>query len=119
MNSPRTGQARLGHRPSKKRIKQVVATIQALTDQARTRQEATELVGRLSRTLRGWANYFQAGPMSKAYRAIDTYTAAPVVTQEAQGTAVWVNGLSPRVSYQALGMIRLSALKRNLPWADP
>jgi hypothetical protein len=47
----------------------VVATIHALTDQARTWQEATELVGRLNRTLRGWANYFRVGSVSKAYRS--------------------------------------------------
>jgi group II intron reverse transcriptase/maturase len=67
MYSPRTGQARLGQRPSKTSIQHVVATIHALTDQARTWQEATELVGRLNRTLRGWANYFQVGSVSITY----------------------------------------------------
>ena len=41
--SPRTGQARLGQRPSKKRIKRVVDKFHALTVRAHTWQETTEL----------------------------------------------------------------------------
>jgi RNA-directed DNA polymerase len=53
MYSAKTGQARLGYRPSKKSIKRVVENIHALTDRTGTWQETTELVGKLNRTLRG------------------------------------------------------------------
>ena len=45
MYSPRTGKARLGHRPSKKSIKRMVEKVHALTDRAGTWQETTKLVG--------------------------------------------------------------------------
>ena len=75
MYSARTGQARLGYRPSKKSIKHAVDNIHALTARAGTWQETTAMVQKLNRTLRGWANYFEVGTVTKAYRAIDNYTA--------------------------------------------
>jgi len=75
MYSARTGQARIGYRPSKKSIQRMVNNIHELTEQATTWQEATELVRQINRKLNGWANYFQVGTVSKAYRAVDSYTA--------------------------------------------
>ncbi len=74
MYSMRTGQARLGYRPSKKSIQQMVRKIHALTAEAMVWQETTALVSKLNRMLRGWANYFQIGSVSRAYRALDSYT---------------------------------------------
>jgi RNA-directed DNA polymerase len=52
----------------------MIETVHELTAEAGVWQETTALVDKLNRTLRGWANYFQVGMVTQAYRAIGSYT---------------------------------------------
>jgi Group II intron, maturase-specific domain len=53
----------------------MVEKVRAMTERKTSWQETTEVVGKLNRSFRGWANYFKVGSDSDAYRALDNYTA--------------------------------------------
>ena len=111
-----TGEAYISYRPSKKSIQRVIATIHELTDQKTTWQGAAQLVGKMNRVLSGWANYFAVGWTERAYRAIDTYTAARLRRWLRKKHKVRRHGYlayPPEYLHETLGLVHLARVKRD------
>lgn len=119
--APRTGRPYIAARPSKKKIARLCRAISEQTYARWGLLEPDELVGRLNLMIRGWANYFSYGSVSRAYRTVD-YHARERLRQwlcrkhkvPGRGTARF----PLQYGYQNLGLIELRGGRRRLPCAN-
>ena len=66
--APRTGGSYIGVRPSDKKLQGLYQKLREQTERRWLWLDEDEMVGRLNRLLRGWANYFCLGTVTKTYR---------------------------------------------------
>ena len=118
--STKTGRAHLGTRPSKQGLSKIMGAIRECTARGTTWQEADVLVLQINRKLVGWSNYFSLGPMSKAYRAIDQYTARRQRRWLCKKHKVGNTGkhhFADDYLHEQLGLARLAPRTHGFPWA--
>jgi group II intron reverse transcriptase/maturase len=119
--SPVTGRAYVGTRPSKQKVQGLFARISELTSRRTLPQDVPGMVEGLNRLLRGWANYFCLGPVSKAYRAVDAHVTSRLRRWLCEKHKVSSGGYSrypDRYLAQRLGLVRLPLLPRRYPRAS-
>jgi group II intron reverse transcriptase/maturase len=68
-----TGEASIGARPSNRALQRLKLKIREQTGRAWTWLDVDEMVGRLNRLLRSWANYFCLGTLRTAYRKVTAH----------------------------------------------
>lgn len=119
--SPKTGRAYIGTRPARKKIQSVCREISEITSARWGLMTVEDRVDRLNPLLRGWANYFCLGPVSKAYRAVDAHVCKRLRQwlcrkhkTPGQGTARYPD----QYLHEGLKLLRLSELTASFPWAN-
>ena len=118
--SPKTGKAYLGTRPSKKSVKRLIRSIHEQTDRRMSLLPAEVMVDALNRKLRGWANYFQLGPVGASYRMVDRYTKARLrrwLCHKHKDDTRGRRHYPDEFLYSRLGLLQLPVLTRSFPWA--
>jgi group II intron reverse transcriptase/maturase len=114
-HSLRTGRAYLGTRPSKPRVQRLCAEISEMTSRRWHGRNVLDLVRELNQKLRGWANYFCLGPVSRAYRAVDAHVAARLrqwLCGKHKQPSRGFHSYPDRYLTDTLGLIRLPRLPR-------
>jgi len=118
--SPKTGRRYIGTRPSKKRIARLREAIREATGRGKTYQEVPEKVAELNRMLIGWSNYFCLGPVSRAYKAVESH-ARHRLRQWLRAKHLGRGSGGPRLTiahlHEVLGLVRLVDRTRDFPWA--
>lgn len=110
----------IGSKPSKKSVKRIIETIRLKTGRNTLWMEAGEMVRIINQTLKGWANYFMLGSVSKAYRQIDIYATNRLcrwACRKHKGKSRAVKRNPYEFFYEKLGLIGLSKIPQTLPWA--
>lgn len=112
----RGGRPYWGTRPSRKAVKRVMREIHDATTQRWSTQDVQSRIARLNPLLRGWAGYFDQGPVGRVYRRIDEYVARRLriwLMRKHGKRGTGYRQYPDRYLYEQLGLIRLLPMLTN------
>jgi RNA-directed DNA polymerase len=114
--SAKTGRPYVGVRPSDKKLRGLNHKLHEQTDRRWQWLETGEMVGRLNRLLRGWANYFCLGTVTAAYRKVTAHACHRLrqwlVRKHKLRGSRW-SRFSDQYLHDTLGLIRLQRLRTS------
>ncbi len=117
---PTDGSRYIGTRPSKASVQSICRRISGQTGRRYGYWSAEEVVERLNRILSGWANYFDLGQVSPAYKAVDTHATRRLRQWFRRKHKVRSGGyvrFSDEWLRDRCGLTRLAPTTGDLPWA--
>ncbi len=115
---PKTGKAYLGTRPARAKVQKLCDSLTALTSRKMLHLDPEEIVGRFNSRIRGWANYFCLGSVSKAYLAVERHAASRLRKWLCRKHKVPGHGIARfpyKYLFQTLGLVPLTSLPRRHP----
>ena len=118
--SIRSGKPYIGTRPSKQRIQRICREISETTSPRWLLMDCEWMVDQLNRKLLGWSNYFCLGPVSTAYRAVDSHTRYRLrrwLRKKHKVPNAGTARFPDEYLYGKLQLVRLEKRTRDLPWA--
>lgn len=114
----RWGKPFVGTRPSKKAIKSLTQRIHDETARRMTWTTPEDRIVCINRIIRGWANYFDQGPVIKSYQTVQRYTERRLrrwlVNKHKQRGRSGVRLYSDEYLYEHLGLHRLPSSKASV-----
>ncbi len=117
----RTGAAYLAASPAKKKIAKLCDAIGEQTSRKRIYLDEGEMIGRLNRRLRGWANYFNLGAVSRAYNAVNYHVTSRLrrwLCREAQGAGSGIFTISGPLPVPEVGAVPAPTPTPEFPVRD-
>ena len=118
--SIRTGRSYLGRKPALKKIRKLCREISELTDHRTCLRDTWAEVRMLNQKLHGWTNYFCLGTLVRVYDVVQKHVRRRLrrwlCLKHKVRTRAYAR-FPNEYLHDQLGLVRLDATKRRLPWA--